>query len=143
MFASATKKELKFGDADFIVIRKLSGYQLDLTRDEAQAKNVGHLRRLGGELITAMNSTEMNEAASNLKEKRAEKKAANPKAKYEEFDRMTTLKQGIVNWSAGSDVSDDLIRDLDDETAQETFEAIIDLTLPSQAQLELVEEKGI
>ena len=141
MFASATKKELKFGDG-FITIRKLSGYQLDLTRDEAQAKNVGHLRRLGGELITAMNSNEMNEAAAKLKEKRAETKAANPKAKYDEFDRMTTLKQGIVTWSAG-EVSDDGIRDLDDETAQETFEAIIDLTLPSKAKQEAIEEKGI
>jgi hypothetical protein len=55
---------------------------------------------------------------------------------------MTSLKQGIVTWSAGSDVSDDLIRDLDEETAQATFEAIIDLTVPSKAQLELVEEKG-
>jgi len=142
MFASATKKELKFGDTDFITVRKLSGYQLDLCRDEAQAKNVGHLRRLGGELITAMNSNEMNEAASKLKESRAEKKAADPKAKYGEFDRMTTLKQGIVAWSAG-EVTDVGLQDLDDATAQETFEGIIDLTLPSIAQQEAIEEKGI
>jgi len=142
MFASATKKELKFGDSDFIVIRKLSGYQLDLCRDEASARNVGHLRRLGGELLTAMNSAEMEKAAAKLKEKRAEKKESDPKAKYEEFDRMTTLKQGIVSWSAGTDVADEGLRDLDEETAQSTFESIIDLTLPSLAQITVQEEKG-
>ncbi len=145
MFASATKKELKFGETDFIVIRKLSGYQLDICRDESQARNVGHLRRLGGELITAMNSAEMNQAAARLKEKKAEEAIspeAKAKARLAEFDRMTTLKQGIVSWSASNSVTDEGLRDLDDETSQTTFEEIIDLTLPSTAQIEATEEKG-
>ncbi len=142
MFASKTQKVLQFVEGDSITIRKLSGYQLDLVRDEAAARNVGHLRRLGGELLTAMNSDEMNAAATQLKEKRAEKKATDPKAKYEDYDRMTALKQGIVSWSPSTDVSDEGLRDLDEETAQTTFEEIIDLTLPSKAEAEVIEEKG-
>ncbi len=141
MFASSIKKDLSFGD-DSIQIRKLSGYQLDLARDEAAAKNIGQLRRLGGELVVAMNSNEMNEAAKKIKEKKAEKKENDPKAKYEDFDRMTSLKQGIITFGAGRPSTDELIRDLDEETAQTTFEAIIDLTIPSKAEFEATEEKG-
>ena len=141
MFASQTKKELKFDGDAFIVIRKLSGYQLDLCRDEASARNVGQLRRLGGELLTAMNSAQMEKAADKLKEGREnDKKAPNPKAKYADYDRQTTLKQGIVNWSAG-DVTDKGLQDLDEETAEATFEAIIDLTVPSKVQAEQIDEK--
>jgi len=136
MFASSTKKELKFGDG-FITIRKLSGYQLDLCREEAQARNVGHLRQLGGELLTAMNSAQMNKAAETLKEKKAETAAPD---RYAGYDRQTTLKQGIVAWSAG-DVTDDKLRDLDEDTAQETFKEIIDLTTPPKVVAEKREEK--
>ena len=140
MFASSTKKELKFGEG-FITIRKLSGYQLDLARDEAQARNVSHLRRLGGELLTAMNSSQMNEAAQQLKEKRnTEKAAPNPAAKYADYDRQTTLRQGIVNWSEG-EVDAAKLQDLEESVAQETFEAIIDLTVPSKVQAEATTEK--
>lgn len=137
MFASETKKELKFGEA-FIVVRKLSGYQLDLAREEAQARSIGHLRKLGGELITAMNSAQMERAAAQLADEREEDKRAN--GRYAGFDRMTVLKQGIVTWSAG-EITDERLRDLDEETAQSTFEAIVDLTIPTDAEAEAKQEK--
>lgn len=138
MFASVTKRELKFGEG-FITIRKLSGYQLDLAREEASARQIGHLRKLGGELITAMNSSEVNRAAAHLQEKQKDE-TETAKQRYVGYDRMTVLTQGIVAWSAG-DVTPEKIRDLEEDVAQETFEAIVDLTVPPKVRAEQQEEK--
>lgn len=133
MFASVTKREVKFGD-DFVVIKKLSGYQLTLARDEKQAVNVGNLRRLGGELLTAIQSSQVEQAAENLRKKTGEDE------RYAEYDRMTVLKYGIVNWSAG-EVTNERLRDLEEDVAQKVFQEIIDLTLPSKVQADQQEEK--
>lgn len=137
MFASETKHEIKFGD-DFVTVRKLSAYQLDLARDEAQARNVNHLRRLGGELLTAINSQNVAAAAERIKEKRAE---PNPNARYDGLDRMTVLSHGIVAWSRG-DVTPEKLRDLDEEVADKVFKKIVDITVPPRAEAEAATEKG-
>ena len=131
MFASKTRKDIKVGQ-ETITIRKLSGYQLDLAKQEQDIIQAGSLRRMGGEILTALRSDEVTKVASNLK-----KKGTTPddKLKYIVYHRNTVLHHGIVAWSAG-EVTDEQIRDLEEGVTQKVFEAIVDLTLPSKEERE-------
>jgi len=121
MFASKITKEVEVGD-ERVTVRKLSYAALDRAREVRARDGAVSLRNYGGELVKVFRSEEFAEAKA--------KQAADPRAaRYNAFDRGTVLVAGIASWTVG-DVTPERIGDLDDESAQLIFEAIVDLSLP-------------
>jgi len=146
MFAKQHQKEVQVGD-DTVVIRKLSGRSLDKARAARRTDQVQGIRELGAELIKAFR--EGKEAAGVAEpapaepaepaELTPEEKAKARKAAFDDYDKYVALQGGVVSWTAKIDgkpvpVNPESIEGLDAETVAVLFDAIMDLSLPADAE---------
>lgn len=119
MFASKTKKDLKFGE-ETITVRKLSGNEIDRAHEVKSVAQIANLRAMGGDVLKAIRSEEVAKAAAAVK--------ADPrKRRLDALDRATVLAAGICS------LASEQISDLEEVVAQEVFEAIVDLTYGTEA----------
>ena len=148
MFASRVTKDVVLNDGDLdvtVTVQKLSARALEKAREARTVSQAAPLRAMGGDILKAMRSESMDEAAASLRAKRATLEGAK-KERYDAHDRFTVLQSGIVRWR-GADlpaVSQESIEDLDEDSAQKLHEEILDLSLPpiDPAELEERAAKG-
>jgi len=147
MFAKQYQKEVQVGD-DTVVVRKLSGRSLDKARVARRTDQVQSIRELGADLIKAFR--EGKEAAGIAEpapavepaepvELTPEEKAKARKAAFEDYDKYVVLQGGVVSWTAKIDgkpvpVNPESIDGLDAETVAALFDAIMDMSLPVDAE---------
>lgn len=127
-FAAAVRKEINIGEDTFHV-RKLSWHSLDKASQARQLAHIADLRALGGDLMKAIRSDALDEAAQSLAAKRATPEGRQ-KERYANYDREEVLVAGVTSWSLDRSVSRESVRDLDPETADALHRAILDLSLP-------------
>lgn len=141
MYASKQTKILTLKDDDGadvpVLIRKLSASQL---RKAGKARHKQHLeeaRDLGPELIEALRDATAKEATGD---------------RYDQYDRELVLAFGVKEWG-GRKVGEDgvlaeiggekySLGDLDEETADQVYRELVDLSAPTKEQAEALEEKG-
>jgi hypothetical protein len=146
IFAKQYQKEVQVGD-ETVVVRKLSGRSLDKARAARRTDQVQGIRELGAELIKAFR--EGKEAAGiepapvaepvEPVELTPEEKAKARKAAFDDYDKYVVLQGGVVSWTAKIDgkpvpVNAESIEGLDAETVTVLFEAIMDMSLPIDAE---------
>lgn len=119
MFASKVTKEIAVGD-ERVMLRKLSGAQLDEASKVRQFAVAQVTRQMGAELLKAFRETPAVESEQD--------EAARRQARYLSYDRLTVLKMGIVWWSVDEKPTAEKIADLDEPTMQRLFEEILDLS---------------
>jgi hypothetical protein len=122
-----------------VTIRTLSGRSLEKARLASTIEQGPAVRSLGGEVIKALQSPELDALAEELKAKKAD-----PKERYKRYDRFSTLVAGIKRWSCQDKVelSPKAIEDLKEPDAQKIFEAIIDRSDPAPAVAAAVGKDG-
>lgn len=146
MFAKQYQKEVVVGD-DSVIVRKLSGRSLDKARVARRTDQVQSIRELGADLIKAFREgkeaagieTKPAESVAEPVELTPEEKATARKAAFEDYDKYIVLQGGIVSWTAKIDgkpvpVNPESIDGLDAETVAVLFDAILDLSLPVDAE---------
>ena len=99
---------------EWMVLRKLSWKQLEAASDVKTAAQLEQMKRLGGDLISAM-----QKAAGDRQQ-----------APGDAYDRAVVLAGGIVQWSYEPAVSGETIYQLDEETAAWAFREILGLNAP-------------
>lgn len=137
MFASQVKKAVMVGDIA-VTIRKLSGRSLDAAMEIKQQTAAAYSRALGGDLIKAFSESAAAEAKTSDVPVDPKAKA---RARYNTYDRFRVLQAGVVSWvgptggPALPKVTEGL-EDLEESAAQFLFEAIVDLSVPSEESQE-------
>jgi len=126
MFAQQ-KDTVEFPDGS-VTIRKLSWKSLEKAKEAQSITAATSLRAYGGDLMKALRSDTVNEAAKLHAEKKASQ-SEQVKARYAEYDREAVLSKGIDSWSYG-ELNPERILELEEETADKLHRAILDLSLP-------------
>lgn len=137
MFASRSTRDVAIG-VETVTVRKLSGPQARRARDVRNAEQVKALRDMGGDVLKALKSGELDKIAVDVKADPVARSAAERKARYDAFDRATVLTCGVVRWTCG-DVTPKAIDDLEDWAAQAIHEAIVDFTFPTVEEAKAAE----
>jgi ribosomal protein L12E/L44/L45/RPP1/RPP2 len=122
-----------------VVIRKLSHKSLEKAAEARQADVAKFARQAGPEMMGVIRDAA--EAQAEAKAKTEDKKEPTEKerreARYQGFDRESTLVAGIESWTAPEKLPDS-IADLDESTANLLFHEIVDLSLgpldPAEAE---------
>jgi len=118
MFASDTKRDVPVGDVT-VTVRKLSGRSLEKA-SEAQSISAATVTRSFGPEVMKV-----------LREGRAEQTPEQRTAsRYQAYDRQSVLVAGIMRWTSPVPLAQG-IDDLDEESAELLFRAILDLSLPA------------
>lgn len=119
MFASTTKRDIAIG-AETVTIRKLSAHRLGEAQLVRQKALIDLSKTLGG----------LNVSREDLEKFRGQEQTEEEKKRTRNalYDRLSVLKYGIHSWSVGDQVTNELVEDLDQPTAQRLFEEILDLT---------------
>lgn len=146
MFASQVKGQVVIpssgpDEVDVIVyIRKLSARSLEKAREAKLGESFNIAKKMGADLVKAFNSQEVTEAA--LARNAAKEKGERPEDKYDGYDRFTVLKSGIDHWSlTDKDPKlDSVLDDLDEESVERIFRAIIDLSVKKPAEITQTEK---
>jgi hypothetical protein len=134
MFASKVTSQVVFPDG-VVNIRKLSGAALDRAAEARQMTVTRLSRVMGPELIQAFHSPEVEAAAATLAEPvSAATLELRRTARYQLYDRMTILKSGITSWTYDEKL--DAVEDVDEDSAKQLHEAILDLSLPALTEQE-------
>jgi hypothetical protein len=128
LFAKHSTKVVEIGDVQ-VTVRKLSWKSLEKAKVAKSAEQAASLRPYGGEVVKALHSPELTEAAANLKKKKNDP-GERLKAHYERFDRSSVLYAGIVSWSIEDKVNPEAIDDLEEAVAEELHRQIVDLSAP-------------
>lgn len=110
-----------------VSIRKLSRRTLRRAATNKSIDQAGNLKALGGDVVKALNSKELEEIQKRLK---AAKKTAEElrKERYASFDEDVILDAGIESWTYPVKVDAASIEKLDDESAKKLFEEIVDFS---------------
>jgi hypothetical protein len=128
MFASHTKKTVKFGE-ESITIHKLSGAQIDRAYQVKNSDQVRALRELGGDILAALrNSSDVEQARERMADKDKRQ------VRLDALDKHTVLESGIESWSASNPVNADCIAGLEVDVRDQLFEAIVDLTYGQEGE---------
>ena len=117
--------------------RQLSGKSLRKAAQARQSESAQNAKNYGGELMKIF--------SEDTPEKKAERerKAAEPEARYERYDRGTVLTQGVTGWdraleNLGTDPEDQL----SEADAEKVYRAIIDLSVPTAEEAEAALKNG-
>jgi hypothetical protein len=137
MFASKITQDItvKDGDKDVkVTIRKLSGRSLQNASEARQITVARMARTMGAEMLQAVRDREA------AKEK-AQKILDPAEARFQLYDRETVLVAGIASWDAKEDVVEG-VADLDEDTADAIFRAIVTLSVPTEEERKAVRGKA-
>jgi hypothetical protein len=129
MFASSVKSTVEIGEVS-VIIRKLSARSLEKAADARQGAAVASAKQFGAEMLKALQDVKTPDAGAIVPA--AQSLEAQRKGRYNLYDRASVLTAGVVSWT-GPDTLPELaagIQDLDEGTAQQLHEAILDLSLP-------------
>jgi hypothetical protein len=134
-FASRNRDTVVLGDDSF-EIAKLAGGTLKKAREN---RAITAMRITAAAGRQALQEARQEALAAQQKDGEVKKPVVDPRARHDEYDRETIIIAGVKSW-AGSGVSDergepiavtpDSVMDLDDETQDELFHRILDLSLP-------------
>jgi hypothetical protein len=133
MFAVKTKpvtvKDEELGEI-VVTIRKLSGSSLEKAAVQRGIVQAAYFRALGAPFLQELSSPKADEARKILADEKKDP-AALRKARYAQYDRDSVLIAGIERWSCEDKYpKSESITKLDEDTAQELHEAILDYSLP-------------
>ena len=104
------KVDIPHEDGEWVELRLLSWTAMVEAVDAKQERDVGQVKRMGGDVFEAiMRSSKSNEAKDEEKPK--------GRAKFESYDPETLIRKAGVSWSYDGKVTLDKIRDLDAKTA--------------------------
>jgi hypothetical protein len=138
MFASKITKTLEVmddaGQPVSVTIRKLSRRSLEAASQARQSNVARVAREMGAEMVRAYQD---REAAKD----EATKVLDPAEARFTAYDVETTLVNGIMEWSAPVSVPEG-VADLDEETSDTLFKAIITLSVPTPEERAEVEGKS-
>jgi len=127
MFASATKKTITVDDIA-VVIQKLSARSLDKANEARQIAVGAVTKQLGAEFLRSIREDRKDQKDDAPVEKTPEQKR---KERYASYDRETVLQMGVVEWDNPTPLREGLA-DLDENAATTLYEAILELSLPSE-----------
>lgn len=137
MFASKITQDLVVQDDDGkdrkVTIRKLSGRSLQNASEARQVSVARMARAMGPEMIEAVRAREAKKEANQVLDP--------SEARFQLYDRETTLVAGIASWEFEMDVVDG-VKDLDEDNAERIFRAIITLSVPTQEERKAVKGKA-
>lgn len=111
-------------------IRALSGKSLRKAGEARQITAAQNAKSWGGELVQIFSKADTPEGKAER-----EKKAADPEARYNHYDRESVLIAGVTGWDSEEKLTN-LDEQLTDEDAEKVHRAIIDLSLPTKAEAE-------
>lgn len=135
MFASQVKKTVEIGERSY-QIRMLSWKSLDKAKDARQMSGAAHLRALGGEIMKALRSDNVDEMAKAVAEKDATPEGR-AKLRYDAYDRELVLNAGVTQIE-GELATPATVADIDPTTADRLYREILDLSLgpidPAEAE---------
>ena len=138
-----SKKTVTVGE-DSYGIRKLSWKSLSKAEEARTIAQIGNMRALGGELLKALRSEEV-QAAAKLAASEAvaeEKAAANAtKARYDAYDQERILSLGVESKN-GVPFKPEEVDELDKVTAEILHRAIVDLSDPLPEVVEAEQGKS-
>jgi hypothetical protein len=137
MFANKIKKIVTVKDGDeevAVTIRKLSARSLDKAQLAKQAQVAGTARNLGPDMVDAFQKAAARDEAV---------KVVDPaEARFNSYDREATLIAGIDSWDVPGISVADGVPELDEETAEFLFRAIIELSVPTPEEAEAAQGKS-
>lgn len=127
MLASQTRKTITINEESY-GIRALSWKSLEKAREARNITNAQSMRAYGGDVLKGLRSDTVSEVEKLLQ---AEKESveAKRKARYDAHDRGQVLTAGVSSLPMPGKL-EELIPELDERTAVELHEAILDLSLP-------------
>ena len=104
------KVDIPHEEGEWVELRQLSWTAMDEAVDAKQERDVGQVKRMGGDVFEAIMRS------AKPKEDKDEEK---PKGRtgYEAYDPETLIRKSVVAWSYEGKVTLDKIRDLDSKTA--------------------------
>ena len=137
MFASKISQTLSVpvagAEAVTVTIQKLARRALDAARLAKQRQIAGVARDMGAEMVQAYEAKNAKNEAREILDP--------AKARFSGFDVETVLVNGIREWSADISVAAG-VPDLDEDASQLLFEAIIVLSVPTEAEAEAAQGKS-
>jgi hypothetical protein len=98
-----------------------------LTLDKAKSERLKVIGDLSAAFVQLQKAIASNGTAAAL----AEARAAADEDRLQQYDKFTLLKHGLIAWSYGGPVTPE---DLDGPTAEWAARAILDHTLPTEAE---------
>lgn len=132
------RKEVVVGEDTFRV-RKLSWKSLEKAQQARATSQAGHLRALGGDILKALRSDELEEVAKSLAAKKTPEELA--KARYDSYDREEILVAGIETRNGEAMSRESIIAELDKPTAEALHREIVDLSDPAPEAVEAAQGK--
>jgi hypothetical protein len=137
MFASKITKDITVRDGDKdvkVTIRKLSGRSLQNASEARQVSVARMAKAMGAEMVQAYQARqEATDKASKILDP--------SEARFTLYDRETVLVAGIASWDVDIDVAEG-VKDLDEDTANDIFRAIITLSVPTEEERKAVQGKA-
>ncbi len=115
-----------------VTIQKLSRRALDAARLAKQRQIASVAKDMGAEMVQAYEARNAKDDATKVLDPE--------KARFTGFDVETVLVNGIREWTADVSVAAG-VPDLDEDASQVLFEAIIVLSVPTEAEAEAAQGK--
>ncbi len=116
-----------------VTIQKLARRSLDAARLAKQRQIAGVAKDMGAEMVQAYEARNAKDEATKILDP--------AKARFAGFDVETVLVNGIREWTADVSVAAG-VPDLDEDASQLLFEAIIVLSVPTEAEAEAAQGKS-
>lgn len=123
MFASQITDTVTIGTT-VVTIRKLSWSSLDHAQQARSTRAMATVALMGDAAAALGARAEQNEQKGPVSE--AERRTA----RYQQYDRGAVLQGGLHAWTSDTKLTPKAIEDLDEDTADRLYRAILDLSLP-------------
>lgn len=120
------KKTVVIGE-DSYGIRKLSWKSLEKASDARTSAQTSQVRELGGDILKALRSDAMDEAAKKVEDAKNTPEGR-AKARYDAYDREQILVAGVETRNGEKLSRQQILDDLDKPTAETLHREIVDLS---------------
>jgi len=104
------KVNIPHEEGEWVELRQLSWTAMDDAVDAKQQRDVGQVKRMGGDVFEAI----MRSAKTKDDDEEGKPKG---RAGYEAYDPETLIRRALIGWSYDVKITVDRIRDLDAKTA--------------------------
>ena len=137
MFASKISQTLSIpvegAEPVSVTIQKLSRRSLDAARLAKQRQIASVAKDMGAEMVQAYEARNAKDAANKILDP--------AEARFNGYDVETVLVNGIREWTADVSVAAG-VPDLDEDSSEILFRAIIVLSVPTEAEAEVAQGKS-
>jgi hypothetical protein len=129
MFASSVIDTVAIGDV-IVTIRKLSWKSLEKASDVKTDRDLAATSKMGQIAAQSIREVQQARAAATVELSPEEQVKRQREARYRNYDRDLIIRAGVKSWTAEPKLPAAL-EDLDEETAEVLYRAIVDLSLPA------------